>query len=70
MACFISFIEKTIAVSEITGVYDIRSTGQLIPFIIGVVSSVRTVLEAITLWWLSTQKVGHQELIWNKMHER
>lgn len=56
MSCFIAFIEKTVIVANITGVYTIKSTGQLIPFIIGVVSSVRTFIEVIVLSWFNHQR--------------
>lgn len=38
MACFVFFIEKTILVADVSGVHTTRTTGQLIPFIIGVFS--------------------------------
>lgn len=49
--CLIVFIEKTIAVNRIQGAYVIRSTGQLIPFVIGVASMLATVKD-ISLDWL------------------
>ncbi|KAK7724881.1 hypothetical protein SLS57_004152 [Botryosphaeria dothidea] len=48
MICFIVFIEKTIIVAEVSGVYSLRSTGQLIPFIIGLASFAASIRE-ITL---------------------
>ena len=38
MACFITFIELTLTANSIFGVYTLRTTGQLIPFIIGITS--------------------------------
>jgi hypothetical protein len=55
MTCFILFIEKTILVSGISGVHTIRTTGQLIPFVIGVAS---LILAARDLVMLSLQKVS------------
>ena len=40
IGCFILFIEKTILVAGISGVNTVRTTGQLIPFVIGVASLV------------------------------
>jgi len=45
------FIEKTIQLNRIRGAYVIRSTGQLIPFIIGLASMLATVKD-ISLEWL------------------
>jgi hypothetical protein len=50
MACFILFIEKTILMAGISGVHTIRTTGQLIPFIIGIVSLTVTARELFMLW--------------------
>jgi predicted helicase len=47
IAYFILSIELTISWNRITGVYNIKSTGQLIPFIIGVVSSTRAAQQVI-----------------------
>lgn len=38
LACFILFIEQTILVAGISGVHTIGTTGQLIPFIVGIAS--------------------------------
>lgn len=56
MICFIVFIEKTIIVAEVSGVYSLRSTGQLIPFIIGLASFAASIRE-ITL--LHMRKVSN-----------
>lgn len=42
IASFITCIELTILKNGISDVYTINTTGQLIPFIIGVVSSIAT----------------------------
>jgi hypothetical protein len=47
MVCSIAFIELTIKMNKITGVYDISPTGQLIPFIIG--TSLMAAVRAIVL---------------------
>lgn len=51
IVCLIVFIEKTIVVNNIQGAYTIKSTGQLIPFIIGVASMLGTIKD-ISLDWL------------------
>jgi hypothetical protein len=38
VGCFIAFIELSITVGNISGVHTIASTGQLIPFVIGIAS--------------------------------
>lgn len=38
MACFVVFVELTLTANSISGVYSLRTTGQLIPFIIGITS--------------------------------
>lgn len=48
--CLIVFIEKTIEQNHIRGAYTIRSTGQLIPFIIGVVSMLAIVKDILLEW--------------------
>jgi hypothetical protein len=55
MTCFILFIEQTILVSGISGVHTIRTTGQLIPFVIGVAS---LIVAARDLVMLSLKKVS------------
>lgn len=58
MACFTAFIEQTIAAANITDVYDIKSTGQLIPFIIGLVSCASTIAEICRTFWLERWTVS------------
>lgn len=55
MACFVLFIEKTILVAGLSGVHTIRTTGQLIPFIIGVFSLAVALrdLTMLLLWKVS-----------------
>jgi hypothetical protein len=55
MTCFILFIEKVILVSNISGVHTIRTTGQLIPFVIGVAS---LIVAARDIVMLSLKKVS------------
>lgn len=45
MACFIVFVELTLTANNISGVYTINTTGQLIPFIIGITSMVAAMRE-------------------------
>lgn len=47
IAYFILSIELTIIWNGITEVHDIKSTGQLIPFVIGVMSSIRAIQEVV-----------------------
>jgi hypothetical protein len=55
IACFVLFVEKTIIEASISGVNTIRTTGQLIPFVIGVVSVVVALrdLVMLSLWKVS-----------------
>jgi hypothetical protein len=50
MACFILFVEETILVAGISGVNTIRTTGQLIPFVIGVFSLAVALRDLISLF--------------------
>lgn len=45
MACFVVFVELTLTANNISGVYTLNSTGQLIPFIIGISSTVAAMRE-------------------------
>jgi hypothetical protein len=56
--CLIVFIEETIRLNGIQGAYIIKSTGQLIPFIIGVASLLATVKD-IALDWLHEVRQTH-----------
>lgn len=47
IVCFIVFIEKTIQLNHIHGAYAIKSTGQLIPFVIGTVSMISTAKDIV-----------------------
>lgn len=49
MAVFILFIENTIIVAHVSGVHTIGTTGQLIPFIIGVASALLTARDLVML---------------------
>ena len=55
IACFVLFVEQTILEAGITGVNTIRTTVQLIPFVIGVVSVVVALrdLVMLSLWKVS-----------------
>jgi amino acid transporter len=55
MALFILFVEMTILEAGITGVNTIRTTGQLIPFVIGVFSLIVATrdLAMLMLWKVS-----------------
>jgi hypothetical protein len=55
VACFVLFVEQTILKAGISGVNTIRTTGQLIPFVIGVVSVVVALrdLVMLSLWKVS-----------------
>ena len=55
MACFIAFIELTINGSNISAVHTIDTTGQLIPFVIGIISFANSIRE---LEMLFLRKVG------------
>lgn len=55
MTCFILFIEKTILETGISGVDTITTTGQLIPFVIGVAS---LVVAARDLVMMTLKNVG------------
>lgn len=45
MTCFIVFVELTLTANNISGVYTLNTTGQLIPFIIGITSMVAAMRE-------------------------
>ncbi|KPI36414.1 uncharacterized protein AB675_2971 [Cyphellophora attinorum] len=51
MALFITFIEMTIQINNIQGAFVIKSTSQLIPFVIGLVSMVNTVRQLMLEWY-------------------
>lgn len=51
MAVFITFIEQTIQINNIQGAFVIRSTSQLIPFIIGLISMLNTVRQLLLQWY-------------------
>ncbi|ETN44622.1 uncharacterized protein HMPREF1541_10292 [Cyphellophora europaea CBS 101466] len=51
MALFITFIEQTIQINNIQGAFIIRSTSQLIPFIIGLISMLNTVRQLLLQWY-------------------
>lgn len=38
MVCFVVFVEKTIVIADVKGVYEVLSTGQLIPLVTGLIS--------------------------------
>jgi hypothetical protein len=59
MACSIAFIELTLKMNKITGAYDISSTGQLIPFIIGT-TSLMTAVRAVVLQIVQNVNVAFQ----------
>ena len=63
MACFILFVERTILVAGISGVNTIRTTGQLIPFVIGVFSLAAALRDLILLflWNVSDHSDGRSE---------
>jgi hypothetical protein len=59
MASFALFIEQTILVAGVSGVHTPRTTGQLIPFIIGVFSlavALRDTMMMLLLWKVSVSK--------------
>jgi hypothetical protein len=49
ITCLIVFIEKTIIVTGISGVHTIGTTGQLIPFIVGVQTSMVAARDLVML---------------------
>lgn len=51
MGVFITFIEQTIQINEIQGAFVIRSTSQLIPFVIGLISMLNTVRQLLLQWY-------------------
>jgi hypothetical protein len=57
MACSIAFIELILKMNKITGAYDISSTGQLIPFIIGT-TSLTAAVRAIVLQIVQNVRVA------------
>jgi hypothetical protein len=55
MACFITCVEKTILIAGISGVNTIGTTGQLIPFVIGIFSLAAALRDSMMqlLWQVS-----------------
>ena len=51
MALFICFIEMTIQINNMQGAFVIRSTSQLIPFVIGLISMLNTIRELLLEWY-------------------
>lgn len=51
MICFILFIEMTIQINNIQGAFVIKSTSQLIPFIIGLISMLNTCRQLMLQWY-------------------
>jgi hypothetical protein len=51
MGCFIAFIEQTIQINDIRGAFVLRSTSQLIPFIIGLISMLNTIRQLFLQWY-------------------
>jgi hypothetical protein len=51
MALFITFIEQTIQVNNIQGAFVLKSTSQLIPFIIGLISMLNTIRQLLLQWY-------------------
>lgn len=51
MVLFITFIEQTIQINDIRGAFVIRSTSQLIPFIIGLISMLNTARQLLLEWY-------------------
>ena len=65
-------IELTLKFNQVSGVYDINSTGQLIPFVIGIVSMGKTLnalwVEMIKKVWiiLATQSYWEENMTLNQ----
>jgi hypothetical protein len=51
MGCFIAFIEQTIQINDIRGAFVLKSTSQLIPFIIGLISMLNTIRQLFLQWY-------------------
>lgn len=51
MALFIAFIEMTIQINNMQGAYVIKSTSELIPFVIGLISMLNTIRQLLLEWY-------------------
>ena len=68
IALFIYFIEATILFSHISGVYTVNTTGQLIPFVVGIASSAAALRELLLLWLRRVSNLTTYFPIWPSLN--